>query len=54
MAAKRWPAKWSLTYFTKQPKEDVVLILAGIHAAAKLVATLPKRGIELGFFDGHC
>jgi hypothetical protein len=27
--------------------------LAGVHAAAQLVAGCPDRGIEAGFFDGH-
>jgi hypothetical protein len=37
----------------EEQDEDVVLVLAGIHAAAKLVAAGPERGIELGFLEGH-
>ena len=33
--------------------EDVILVLARIHAAAKLVAARPERGIEFGFLEGH-
>ena len=29
--------------------QDVVLVLRGVHAAPKLVAALPERGVELGF-----
>ena len=39
--------------FDEQQHEDIVLVLAGIHAAAKFVATGPERGIKLGFFNGH-
>ncbi len=37
----------------KQQRQDVVLVLRSIHAAAQLVAALPDRGIELGFLQGH-
>jgi hypothetical protein len=37
----------------EQHEQDVVLVLAGIHAAAQLVAGGPDGGVEIGFFDGH-
>src|SRR5206468_3297349 len=37
----------------EEQDEDVVLVLTGVHAAAKFVAAGPKRGIELGFLKGH-
>ena len=37
----------------EQQDKDVILVLAGIHAAAQLVAGLPEGGIEFGFLDGH-
>ncbi len=37
----------------EQHEQDVVLVLAGIHAAAQLVARGPERGVEVGFLDGH-
>ena len=37
----------------EQQGQNVVLVLRGIHAAAKLVTTLPERGVELGLFQGH-
>ena len=37
----------------EQQGQDVVLVLRGVHAAAKLVAALPERGVELGFLQGH-
>ena len=37
----------------EEQDEDVVLVLAGVHAAAQLVAAGPERGIELGFLEGH-
>ena len=33
--------------------QDVVLVLRGVHAAPQLVATLPQRGVELGFLQRH-
>ncbi len=33
----------------EQHEQDVVLVLAGIHAAAQLVARGPERGVEVGF-----
>jgi hypothetical protein len=44
------PAYLSLTYFVNKRDEDVVLILAGVHAATKFIATGPKRRVEFGFF----
>jgi hypothetical protein len=37
----------------KEQDEDIVLILAGIHASAQFVAALPEGGIEFGFLEGH-
>ena len=37
----------------EQHEQDVVLVLAGIHAAAQLVAGGPERGVEVGFLEGH-
>ena len=37
----------------EQHEQDVVLVLAGIHAAAQLVARRPDGGVEVGFLDGH-
>jgi len=37
----------------EQQREDVVLVLRGVHAAAQFVAATPKRAIELGLLQGH-
>ncbi len=37
----------------EQQDEDVVLVLAGVHAAAQLVAARPEGGVEFGFLQGH-
>ena len=37
----------------EQHEQDVVLVLAGVHAAAQLVARGPEGGVEVGFLDGH-
>jgi len=37
----------------EQQDQHVVLVLAGVHAAAQLVARGPEGGIQLGFLDGH-
>ena len=37
----------------EQQHQHVVLVLAGIHAAAQLVAAGPEGGVEFGFFQGH-
>ena len=34
-------------------EQGVVLVLAGIHAAAQFSARGPKGGLEIGFLDGH-
>ena len=39
--------------FDEQQDENVILVLAGIHASAQFIATGPKRGIKFGFFQGH-
>lgn len=40
--------------FDEEEDEDVVLILAGVHAAAEFVATGPKGAVESGFLERHC
>ena len=37
----------------EQQRQDVVLVLGGVHAAAQLVAALPERGVDLGFLQCH-
>ena len=37
----------------EEQREDVVLVLGRVHAAAQLVAALPERGVEVGFSEGH-
>ena len=37
----------------KKERQDVVLVLARIHAAAQLVTRFPERRIEFVFLDGH-
>ena len=37
----------------EQQDEDVVLVLAGVHAAAQFVAAGPEGGVEFGFLEGH-
>ena len=39
--------------FDEQHEQDIVLVLAGIHAAAKFIAGGPERGVEVGFFYCH-
>jgi hypothetical protein len=39
--------------FHEQQNQDVILVLAGIHAAAQFVATGPERGVKFGFFESH-
>jgi len=39
--------------FDEQQNENVVLVLAGVHAATQFVAGLPEGGVEFGFFDSH-
>ena len=36
--------------FHEQQDEDVVLVLAGIHAAAQFIAACPERRVKFGFF----
>src|SRR5206468_1689519 len=40
--------------FDEQQDQDVVFVLAGIHAATQLVATGPERAIEFRFLKSHC
>ena len=37
----------------EQQDEDVILVLAGVHAATELVAAGPEGGVELGFLERH-
>jgi len=37
----------------EQHEQNVVLVLAGIHAAAQFVARRPERGVQVGFLDSH-
>ena len=37
----------------EEQREDVVLVLGRVHAAAQLVAALPERGVEVRFAEGH-
>ena len=39
--------------FDEQEDEDVILVLAGVHAAAQFIAALPDRGVEFGFLERH-
>jgi len=39
--------------FDEKKHQDVVLVLGGIHAAAKLVTELPKRAVQIRFLDSH-
>ena len=39
--------------FDEQQDLHVVLVLAGVHAAAQFVTGLPQGGVELGFLQGH-
>ena len=37
----------------EQQDQDVVLVLAGIHAAAQFVAARPEGAVEFGLLDRH-
>ena len=39
--------------FDEENEQDVVLVLAGIHAATEFIAGGPKGGVEVGFFKSH-
>ena len=39
--------------FDEEQDEDVVLVLAGIHAATEFVAARPEGRVEFGFLDRH-
>ena len=39
--------------FDEQHEQDVVLVLAGVHAAAQFIAGSPERRVEFGFFNRH-
>src|ERR1039458_9866475 len=40
--------------FDEEEDEDVVLVLAGVHAAAQFVAAGPEGAVEFGFLERHC
>ena len=48
-----FPGVFVADVFDEEQDEHVVLVLAGIHAPAQLVAGLPERGVKFGFFEGH-
>jgi hypothetical protein len=35
----------------EQEDEDVILVLAGVHAAAQFIATGPERTVEFGLLN---
>ena len=37
----------------EQQHKDVILVLRGVHASAKLVTAVPQRVVQVGFLDGH-
>ena len=37
----------------EQHEQDIVLVLAGIHAATQFIAGGPDRGVQVGFLDRH-
>lgn len=39
--------------FDEQHHQHIVLVLAGIHAAAQFIAARPQGGIKLGFLNCH-
>jgi hypothetical protein len=39
--------------FDEKEHQNIVLILRGIHTAAKLVTEFPKRAVQIRFLDGH-
>ena len=46
----RWinaEAKVNVTIFDEEHEEDVVLVLAGVHAAAQLVTRCPEGGVDV-------
>lgn len=54
----RWLKHLSVAVFIgdildEEHEEDVVLVLAGIHAPAQLVAGRPQGGVKFRFFNGH-
>ena len=50
---KRLPGEFVADVFDEQQHQHVILVLAGIHAAAQFVAACPQGAIEFRFFDGH-
>jgi hypothetical protein len=41
------------TKLYKEQDQDVVLVLTGVHSAAKLIATGPERRVKFRFLEGH-
>ena len=39
--------------FDEEHEQDVVLVLAGVHAAAEFIAGGPEGRVEVGFLDCH-
>ena len=39
--------------FHEQEHKDIVLVLAGIHAAAQFIAACPERRVKFGFLECH-
>ena len=37
----------------EQQRQDVVLVLGGVHAATQPIAALPELGVDLGFLRCH-
>ena len=39
--------------FDEQHEQDIILVLAGVHAATQFIAGGPEGGVEVGFLDCH-
>ena len=50
---KRLTGVFVADVFDEQQDQDVVLVLAGIHAAAQFIAARPKGGIKFGLLQGQ-
>src|ERR1019366_328682 len=47
------PSVFVANVLNEEQDEDVVLVLAGVHAATELVAARPQGGIQFGFLERH-
>jgi hypothetical protein len=47
------PSVFVANVLNEEQDEDVVLVLAGVHAAAQLIAARPQGGIQFGFLERH-